>query len=199
MYTIPTDNNENNETKKQCDVEKENEEEINENSKIKKQYNIEKENENEINKDLTRIMKNCASQKDLMDFIRKIREYRTRIYELKMQLKEDLSKAYSMKESKEFIRWDIEKELKLDYETTKRYIIREQYLVSKKKTNGQQYSGPRDTEEDTCEKNVRRICEEINIILATRIFKYYEDEIAFWEEMNLNKIMEVDSKERFFD
>lgn len=81
-----------------------------EEKKLKKQYQIEKENERIINEEIKQIMSHCLDENFSLNFMQKIREYRSKIYELKISLEEELTDAYKNKTSKKLI--EMEKNLK---------------------------------------------------------------------------------------
>lgn len=172
-----------------------------ENYKIKEQYNIEKENEKAIDAEIQLIMQNSPSQKDLLQFIQKIREYRTRIYELKMQLQEYITEAYSMKETKSFEKFNYKNEDIAEVYNNREYYASKtlfdkietiKYILEEKnkKSNGSEY---KQTNEQV------GFLERVNIMKEARIFNYYEKEVEFWQEMNLRKMMELDKEQHYLE
>lgn len=161
-----------------------------ENDKVKEQYNIEKENENRINMDIELIMGHSPTQKDLLQFVEKIREYRTKIYELKMQLKESILEAYMIKETKGYRKFAYESTY---YEQVDERMLRKTKIISEEK-NKNQYGEERKNKIE-CISDIERA----NILKATGIFSYYEQEIAFWQEMNLKKVMEFDQEQHYLE
>lgn len=146
-----------------------------EKNKVKEEYNNEKKIEKEIDKRIGIIMRNSINTKDLLEFIEKVREYRTRIYELKMQLKEDIVKAYEEKEENEIHRF---KEIEI---------------------RAVNYAHKSVEEMRYADERARTVIEQNNIINISYIFEYYEKEITFWQEMNVKKIMEIDEQEHFLE
>lgn len=171
--------------------------------KVKEQYNIEKANEEVINMELELIMQNSPTQKDLVEFIQKIREYRTRIYELKMQLKGNITEAYIMKEGTEFIKFKSEKyDIMYAYNNRKESIgYGGEINLGRKKVvkceSREDQHGRKN--ENRSEASYIGILEEINIMKIARIFEYYEEEISFWQEMNLRRMMEIDEGEHYLE
>lgn len=160
------------------------------NDKVKRQYNIEKENEDKINKDIELIMSYSTTQKDLLQFVEKIREYRTKIYELKMQLKESILEAYEMKRTRRYISLEYEKIY--NKEEDERELRKTKMIIEEKSKN--KYGEERNLKIE----HISSI-EKANILKATRIFSYYEQEIEFWQEMNLKKVMEFDQEQHYLE
>lgn len=160
------------------------------NDKVKKQYNIEKENEDKINKDIELIMSYSTTQKDLLQFVEKIREYRTKIYELKMQLKESILEAYEMKRTRRYTSLEYEKIYNKEEDERE---LRKTKMISEEKSKNK-YGEERNLKIE----HISSI-EKANILKATRIFSYYEQEIEFWQEMNLKKVMEFDQEQHYLE
>ncbi len=241
---------------------------------IKKQYNLEKQNEETIDMLIDQITIHIDEEKLLMDFMQKIREYRSRIYELKLQLGSYLTKAYQEKNTIElqdlrkrmnrvkkqtsktsitcfFIEDNIAKEsmqniFKIGLETgeyplqvmARRCSIlketkEENRLLIKENNETQSYEF---YNEDGSKKLLRGLNEywyqlinskkledliegnqvvinneninnefkdlekasikKINTFNMRIVFSYYEKELKFWEEINLNKIGEFTQEEQ---
>lgn len=160
-----------------------------EDKNVKEKYNKERENEEEINETIGKIMQNFSNTKDLIDFTQKIRDYRTRIYELKMQLKEEIKEAYKIKEVSNFKCLNT---VRREY-ACRKYENAIGYLKTEIMENREVCY------EEKGKSNIEKIIEKVNIINMGLVFQYYEREIAFWQEMNLKRIMEIDDKEHYLE
>lgn len=168
--------------------------------KVRRQYNIEKENEKIIDNEIEVIMKNSPSQKDLIEFIQKIREYRTRIYDLKIQLQGKLLEAYSRKNTINFCPYRAQQngeDRRIDgyyWRKSNDFFEDGSRCWNWEKIEGESRTGR------PVEHYYKGEAEQYNILKATRIFRYYEVEILFWEEMNLlNQMKETDEEEHYFE
>ena len=146
-----------------------------EKSKVKEMYDYENKIEKEINNRIEIIMEHSLDIDKLVDFIEQIRKYRTRIYELKMQLKDGIVKAYEEKK------------------------VNKLYKCISYNSAPDRYSY-RDIEERKYNDNKRdKAITDKNIENISIIFAYYEREITFWQEMNVKKLMEIDQEEHFLE
>ena len=262
-------------------------------NKTKEQYNIEKINNSLIKFQIEEVTRHLDDYDQLINFTQIIRQYKEKIYELKMKLGSDIEKVYSIKNGKVLEQLKERKEwlegietkgcitslianqeqlktickkseskneypisfflmLLKEYEgqeiqignrdgrshyclelgksfysrekkeiikepiiglTTSNYIYENENLeqieikenvfaiLGYKKVNKQllkmittiacEYEKLSETEE--------RAIQMVNIQKSAEIFKYYEQEIEFWEEINLKKVIENDEEEHYLE
>lgn len=68
--------------------------------KAKEQYELEKDNERIVDKEIEQISRHITNMEELLSLTQKIRDYRTEIYKLKLELKGQLEEIYAKKDTK---------------------------------------------------------------------------------------------------
>ena len=202
-------------------------------NKLKQQIEVEEQNEEIMNMLLNHTIIHIEKEEDVIELMKQIREYREKIFNLKLKLGEYLTRAYEEKNSsvleklrkrmesykdetfRASIKCFIEDENNpffrevLAYALTcKLYPIQAlakydaitdegRYFFTHTKYKpavlSEQNSPGNFCEMPKCELDIIRM---INISNMNTIFNYYENELQFWEKMNLKKQIDFTEEEQ---